>query len=127
MSELIRANFDSVPGSFRRLQDDEFTQRNTAHAGRKEDNMTREIKLVRGTPHSLHQCPVCKGSYDVDTSGFGWTTCPNCDSRLHFGTDGSVAVGEVIAASRADGLTPKERMFSRRFGLTPEEMIRQRE
>jgi hypothetical protein len=80
------------------------------------------IKLARGGPGASIRCPSCDGPCDVLKSGIGWTTCPHCDTQLNFVSSGEVCEGDVIAASRGDGLSPVERRLARYFGLSADEM-----
>jgi hypothetical protein len=94
-----------------------------ARDGEERSMTSNSIKLARGRgPGAVGRCPACDGPYDVLSSGFGWTSCPHCDTQMHFSSDGEVTTGEVIAASRDDGLSPIERRLSRQFGLSAEEM-----
>lgn len=79
------------------------------------------IRLARGGPGAANRCPSCDGPYDVAVSGTGWTTCPHCDTRLHFDGSGEVIEGEVISASAGYGLTPIERRIARQLGVTFDE------
>jgi hypothetical protein len=86
------------------------------------EEFSMAIKLARGGPGASVRCPSCDGPCDVVNRGFGWTTCPHCDTQLNFASSGEVFEGEVIAASQGDGLSPVERRLMRQFGLSAEEM-----
>jgi hypothetical protein len=86
-----------------------------------EVNVMGQIQLSRGRPTAASRCPECDGPYDVAVRGTGWATCPHCDTRLHFESDGEVTVGTVIAASATYGLTPMERRIAKQVGVTLEE------
>jgi RecJ-like exonuclease len=88
---------------------------------REESRMTdSKVELARGGAGAVLRCPSCEGPCDVVRSGTGWTTCPHCDTQLHFGS-GEVFAGEVIAASSGFNLTPMERRLARQVGVTFEQ------